>query len=210
MIFRLASYAFAAAVFTEALVRGAYSGRFTALGSEGGPIEHAHYGLCGAAAFLFACASRRSGLSDIFAVMAYGAVLGLIREADAMFDHLAFHGAYKIPAAIVGALVLSRAYRARTTLTRQLGEWMTMPSFAVTAGGAFIVLVYAQIVGQKELWQGVMGDSYIRPVKDVAEELQEMGGYLLIFFGALESCVWAIVSGRGDTIATNPGLDRNP
>ena len=206
-LFRLSVYALAGALLTEALVKGAASGWFAAVGSEGGPIEQVQFALCSSAALLFACASRRSSLRDVFALAACGAALLVIRESDGFLDKLMFHGAYKIPAALVGAMGLHRAYRARATLLRQLVAWMTTAGFAATACGVFIVLIYAQIVGQKELWQSLMGVSYIRPVKDVAEEMQEMVGYLLIFFGAIESYLRTLVSGPTETINANRGLD---
>lgn len=206
MAVRLAAYALAAALITEGLVRGASQGWFTAVGSERGPIEYAHYTLCGAASFVFACASRRSNLRDVFALAAYGAALGVIREADAFLDKAIFQGAYKVPAALVGALALIRAYRARTVLGEQFARWMATPSFTVTSSGVFIVLVYAQIVGQKELWQSLMGGAYLRPIKDVAEEMQELIGYFFIFFGAIESYMLTCVSRRLEIIDVKPGL----
>lgn len=203
---RLLVYAIAAALITEALVKGASQGWFAAFGAEGGPIEYAHYSLCGAAAYVFACASRRSHLRDVFALAAYGAALGVIREADALLDKAVFQGAYKFPAALVGALALIRAYRARAVLSVQFARWMVTPSFAVTVSGVFVVLVYAQIVGQKELWQTLMGGAYLRPVKDVAEEMQELIGYFFIFFGAVEAYVLACASRRPEIIDAKPGL----
>lgn len=207
MALRLVIYSLAAALFTEALVRGASQGWFAAIGAEGGPIEYAHYALCSAAAVIFAYAGRRHAiLRDVFALAAFGAALGVIREADALLDKVFFHGAYKGPAALLGAFALSRAYRSRAVLTDQLARWMTTPSFVVTASGSFIVLVYAQIVGQKELWQALMGAAYVRPVKDVAEELQELIGYFLIFFGAVEAYVLARSSDATSIIDAKPGL----
>ena len=206
MILRFSLYALAAALATEVLVKGASLGCFAAIGSEGGPIEYGHYALCSAAAVLFACASRWPTLGDVFALAACGAALGVIREADAFLDNLAFHGAYKFPAAVLGALGLNRAYRARATLAIQFARWTATPSFAVTASGVFVVLVYAQIVGQKELWQTLMGASYLRPVKDVAEEMQELLGYFLIFFGAIESYLLARTTDPPDIIDANREL----
>lgn len=189
MALRWVIYGLLGALLTETIVRGASLGWFVAVGAEGGPIEYAHYTLCAASAILFAFASRRTDFRDIFSLLACGAVLGLIREADAFLDHALFRGAYKIPAALVGVIALVRAYRARASLGNQIARWLATPAFAVTASGVLVVLVYAQITGQKEFWQAVMGDSYLRPVKDVAEEMQELVGYLLVFFGAVESVV---------------------
>ena len=205
-LLRFVAYCVVAAFLTEAIVEGASRGWFAAVGAEGGPIEHAQYLLCGAAAVVFASASRRSSFGHIFALAACGAALGVIREADAFLDHVAFRGAYKVPAALFGAAGLMRAYIGRASVTDELRRWVATPSFALTASGAFIVLVYAQIVGQKELWQALMGSSYLRPVKDVAEEIQELLGYFLIFFGSIESYVLALASATPETIEANPGL----
>lgn len=204
---RLFSYALFSGLLTEAIVKGAAQGYFAAVGAEGGPIEHAQYALCGSAAVLFARAGARSAFRDVFSLASFGAMLGVIREADAFFDTLLFHGAFKLPAAVVGVIALRRAYRARATLLGQVLRWTETPSFAVTACGVFVVLIYAQLVGQKEFWQSLMGASYIRPVKDVAEEIQELLGYFFIFFGAFESYLLARASESMETMDANPGLE---
>lgn len=200
---RFALYALLGGLFTEGLVRGASEGWFEAVGAEGGPIEYAHYALCGSSALLFASASRKSSFRDVFSLVAFGAALGVIREADSFLDDALFQGAYKIPAAFVGAIALVRAYHSRATIGGQIARWVTTPAFALTASGVFVVLVYAQIVGQKELWQTLMGGSYLRPVKDVVEEIMELLGYFLIFFGAIESLVLALVSAPTQLVDTS-------
>lgn len=208
MAIRLATYGVAAAILTETLVRGTSNGWFDAVGAEGGPIEYAHYALCGAAAIAFACASRKHvTLRDVLALAAFGAALGVIREADAFLDNAVFHGAYKGPAALLGAFALLRVYRARARLADQFRRWMGTPGFAVAASGVFVVLVYAQIAGQKELWQAVMGESYLRSVKDVAEEMQELAGYFLIFFGALESYALPRVADPIESFGEGPRVE---
>ena len=98
MFGRLLLYALGAALLVQAVVVGASRGWFVSVGSEAGPVEHAHYALCGIAAVVFARASMRSSIGDALALAAYGAALGVVREADAFLDHYAFRGAYKIPA----------------------------------------------------------------------------------------------------------------
>ena len=94
MALRWAIYGLLGALLMETIVRGASQGWFEAVGAEGGPIECAHYALCGASAVLFAFAGRRSGFPDVFSLLAYGAALGVIREADAFLDNALFRGAY--------------------------------------------------------------------------------------------------------------------
>jgi len=178
----------AAALVAESIVVAAESGWLSTIGRETGPIEYAHQALCALAAIVFARAAViRRELQDILVVAAYGATLGVIRETDAFLDHVAFKGAYKVPAAIVGAFALARLWRARSRWTEQLRQFAVEPSFVITAIGVLVVLMYAQVVGQKELWMAIMGAEYARPVKDAAEELQELLGYLLISIGAIET-----------------------
>ncbi len=184
---RYIGYVLALALLAESLVVGAVGGWLSAVGPETGPVEYAHQLLCASVAILLArAAALRSDVRDVVALAAYCAALGLIRENDAFLDHVAFKGAYKVPAAIVGAIALARAWRSRERIPAQLRRLATEPGFQLLVVGGLVVLVYAQIVGQKELWKAIMGDAYMRPVKDAAEELQELLGYSLIFFGALE------------------------
>ena len=180
----------AVALVAESIVVAAESGWLSTIGRETGPIEYTHQVLCALAAMLFARAAVvRPELQDILVIAAYGATLGVVRETDAFLDHVAFKGAYKVPAAIIGALALARLWRARSQWTEQLRRFAAEPSFVITAIGVLVVLMYAQIVGQKELWMAIMGTDYARPVKDAAEELQELLGYLLIFIGSVETYV---------------------
>jgi len=189
-IWRYGAYVLGVALVAEAIVVAAESGWLSTIGRETGPIEYAHQVLCALAAAVFARAAVvRRELRDILVIAAYGATLGVIRETDAFLDHVAFKGAYKVPAAIIGALALARLWRGRSRLMDQLRRFAVEPSFNITAIGVLVVLMYAQIVGQKELWMAIMGAEYERPVKDAAEELQELLGYFLIFIGSVETYV---------------------
>ena len=189
---RYAAYAVAAGLIVELVVLASQAGWFQSVGSEHGPVEYAQQLLCVTAALLFAGAAARHGdLADVLTVAALCAALGVVRELDACLDHLLYKGAYKVPAALLGAIALRRVWQAGERLPSQLARFAAQPSFAIAAVGALVVLVYAQIVGQKAVWMTVMGADYIRPVKDAAEELEELLGYLLICVGALDAYLTA-------------------
>jgi hypothetical protein len=182
------TYVVATALLAETLVVAARRGWLVEVGPETGPVEYAHQLLCATAAILLASsAASRRDLRDVLILAGCMATLGVVRETDALLDHVAFKGAYKVPAALIGALALGVVWRARSRIVEQALRFATEPGFLFLVVGGVIVLVYAQIIGQKELWQAVMGDAYMRPVKDAAEELQELVGYALIFVGALET-----------------------
>lgn len=182
------AYSAASLLLLEGIVRFAIADGIAEFGREQGPLEYLHIGLQAGSVALFALAAAREGFgSRVFALAAYAAALGVVREADAYLDHALFRGAYKIPAAILGGLALRDAWRHRRVVAGELAAWVQTPSFLLAALGAFVVLGFAQIAGQKELWQALMGDGYQRGVKDAAEELLELLGYLLIFFSAVET-----------------------
>jgi hypothetical protein len=189
---RYVAYAVAAGLFAESVVLAARAGWFQYVGSEHGPVEYAQQLLCAASVILFArAAACKPDLSDVFALAAYCTTLGLVRELDAFLDHVAYKGAYKLPAALLGGLALLRVWRSKDRFASQLERVAARPACVIAAVGALVVLVYAQIVGQKSVWMAVMGADYIRPVKDAAEELEELLGYLLIFIAALDAYVSA-------------------
>jgi len=204
---RFCFYGIAVALLLTTLVAAVSAGAVVEVGPESGPVEALHLLLQLSSVVLFGTAFRRSRgtrVAAVFEIAAYGSLLGLLREADALFDHAFFKGAYKIPAAGVGVVALVRLWVRRRGFLGGLADWAGTPSGGLVAVGAFVVLVYAQIVGQKELWQAIMGAHYLRSVKDAAEELQELLGYFLIFFGAIEAC-FAVHGARGvNTSARNP------
>jgi len=185
---RYAGYAVVAALLVQGVVLTTTAGWFRSVGAESGPVEYVQQLLCATAVLLFArSAVRRPELADALVIAAYGAALGVVRESDALLDHIAYKGAYKVPAALLGTLALRRIWQSRERLTMQLRLFAAQPSFVITAVGVLVVLVYAQIVGQKSVWMTVMGADYMRPVKDAAEELEELLGYILVCVGALDT-----------------------
>ena len=85
------------------------------------------------------------------------------------------------------ALFVYLVWTHRLTLTKTLASFTKTASFYFLVAGVLVV-VYGEIIGQAELWQAIMGDQYFRPVKRTVEELAEFMGYLLVFFGAVETC----------------------
>jgi hypothetical protein len=197
---RYLAYGLFTALLMQSLVFAVSSGLVVDLGPESGPVEAVHMLLlAGSVVFFARAAAVDNPCASAFTLAWCAALLGLVRESDGYLDHAFFKGAYKLPAALIGVATLVWIWRARRNLRGAIAHWTTTPSFFFAAVGGFVVLVYAQIVGQKEFWQAIMGPGYARPVKDAVEELMELLGYLLIFFGSLEAYSSARCSAASET-----------
>jgi hypothetical protein len=159
-----------------------------ALFKDDGPWEWIELSLFAvSAALCFVNARRNEIYAHILELCGLLALFAAFRELDHFLDELVFDGAYKVINGVILGLFVYLAWIHRWTLTKTLARFTkTAPFYFFVA--AVLVVVYGQIIGQAELWQALMGDYYVRSVKRVAEELAEFMGYLLLFYGALETC----------------------
>ncbi len=86
-------------------------------------------------------------------------------------------------------LLASFAYlvwKYRQNLAKTLANFSKTAPFCFFVSG-LLVAVYAQVIGQAELWDALMEGFYSRTAKRVSEELAEFMSYLMILFGAIEA-----------------------
>jgi hypothetical protein len=110
----------------------------------------------------------------------------LIRELDFFLDFYVIDNLWQVLCAIIGSFTV--AYIWRNWQRFKLGWRRSWPSagIAIIIAGLILLVPYAQLIGHAPLWQGVMGDSYARVVKVIAEEFVELGAYILIAMGSVE------------------------
>ncbi len=159
-----------------------------ALFKDDGPWEWVEVSLFAASAALcFVNARRNEIYTHILKLCGLLALFAAFRELDHFLEEFVFDGAYKVINGVILALFVYIVWIHRWTLTKTLARFTkTAPFYFFVA--AVLVVVYAEIIGQAELWKALMGDHYVRSVKRVAEELAEFMGYLLLFYGAVETC----------------------
>ncbi len=159
-----------------------------ALFEDNGPWEWVEFFLLVASgAICFVNARRNEIYTHILKLCGLLALFAAVRELDNFLDTLVFEGAYKIINGVILGLFVYLVWIHRWTLTKTLTRFTkTAPFYFFVA--AVLVVVYGEIIGQAELWEALMGDHFIRPVKRAVEELAEFMGYLLLFFGAVETC----------------------
>lgn len=192
LVARLFIYAALGAGAFQMLVMAGSGGDIRWLVRDDGPLELAELvAIVLTAALLFALARERERTGNILRLMAAFACIAAARELDNLTLELGWRHAYKLLALPAAAYAAWLVFSRRRELPGELVTFARSPGFTLMATGFFIVVIYSQILGQKVLWQGVLGPETYRPVKDLVEEASELLGYLLIAFGAAESCLSA-------------------
>ncbi len=197
LLARLLVYAALAAGMFELLVRAAASsGDSHWLSRDDGAIELVQLAAIVATAAALAALSRTTRrLAELLRLLACLAMLGAMRELDNLTLQFGWRSGYLwmgLPFALYAIFLVATA---RGRLLDQIAVFVRSPAFALMAAGFFVIVVYAQLIGQKVLWIAVLGPDGYRPVKDLIEESSELLGYLLVVFGAAEA--W-LTMGRSD------------
>ena len=152
--------------------------------SEGSFVEFGQEVLLLTTTVLFGTLAIKTRQGGLWLVAGFFGCL-FIRELDAYFDDIV-HGAWKYFALAVMVLSLFKAWRLGVENTlATLAAFMESRSFIFIFIGLLIVLAYSRLFGMGELWHAIMGDNYIRLVKNVVEEGSELWGYALVTWGAL-------------------------
>ena len=134
----------------------------------------------------------------------------LVRESDAFLDKNVFDGAWQ-------ALVLSIMFATAIYLKKQpdpitpsVEAFIGLPSSGMLMSGFLVTFVFSRLFGRRSFWEAVMGEGYIRAVKNIVEEGTELVGYSLILIAAAE-LVWyskSHISQRSANKETEESLSR--
>lgn len=108
-----------------------------------------------------------------------------IRELDSFFDQYIYHGFWVVPALIVAISAIGYALTDRKNTLLNLDEFLKNNNFSSLCLGLAILLVFSRLFGMGSFWHQVMGDDYIRIVKNIAEEGTELLGYTIIFYASV-------------------------
>jgi len=121
--------------------------------------------------------------------------LMLIREFDAFLDENLFDGAWQV--LVYSSIAASAFYLFKQTypIKESLLEYSRTSSAGIFLSGILVVLAFSRLFGRGSFWEAVMGDSYMRLVKNIAEEGTELMGYALLVIAAVEF-LWQVVGQR--------------
>jgi len=108
-----------------------------------------------------------------------------IRELDFLFDYIR-HGSWIYPALFVTTISIYNACKnGVSTVLNQLAKILAYPDMKSLLVGVVFLVVFSRLYGMGSFWQSLMGDHYLRAVKNVAEEGIELLCYFLITVSAV-------------------------
>ncbi|MFM2587101.1 hypothetical protein [Vibrio sp. TBV020] len=111
-----------------------------------------------------------------------------IREMDVWFDMIA-HGAWVVPALTITFAACYFAFSGGKKTIDQMALLLNTRYMPVLITSAVLLLVFTRLYGMGSFWHSVMGDHYIRDVKNLSEEATELMAYSIIAFAAVKTCL---------------------
>lgn len=141
--------------------------------------------------FFLVAARINVELRPMAVMLAALAGMMFIRESDSFLDHNVFDGAWQV---LVSAVIVVTAVflkKQSQPIKPAIMAYARLPSAGVLLSGILVTFVFSRLFGRRSFWEAVMGDNYIRVVKNVVEEGTELMGYALILIAALE-LVWHV------------------
>lgn len=118
--------------------------------------------------------------------------ISFIREMDAFFDAVLFHGAWFYIALATLVIYFATMFKNLKTIPSELALIVNQSAAGLVTIGLLIIHVFSRLYGRKKMWKALMGeDKFIRIVKDASEEGLELLGYSIIFIGVIELLLYA-------------------
>jgi|GEM_PF-1523929 len=155
--------------------------------SEFSPIEQLQHACLLACALIFCWIASRDRLRRPMA-MGWASLftLFLIRELDYVFDTYVVDNLWQVLFAVVLAFAAVYLFRNRNRFFTGWRRSWPSAGLGMVLGGLLLLVPFTQIVVSNQLWSAVMDEHYVRPAKIAAEELMELGAYLIILIGSVE------------------------
>jgi hypothetical protein len=154
--------------------------------SEFGYVERVQSALLLTSTIILIFSARAAtSLRQLAVCMALVFCIMLIRENDQVLELVFPHGIWKYFAAIPALIGIVYFRKNRKAITSQLIVYSHTASFGVMLSG-FAVLVFSRLFGRTSYWQSVMGEEYMRVVKNAAEEGVELLGLTLILLAVIQ------------------------
>ena len=144
---------------------------------------------CSALVF-FSCAYFSKPLRQACILLGALMLMMFIRESDAALDQYLFDGAWQV---LVSVVLLCTGFILRKEVKESyfsLRCFSQTSSFGFVTTGLVIILAFSRMMGRSEIWQSLLGEAYLRAVKNIVEEGTELLGYSIVMIAAVELYVF--------------------
>ncbi|WP_280569528.1 hypothetical protein [Chromohalobacter sp. 296-RDG] len=109
-----------------------------------------------------------------------------VRENDSWLDLYAFDGSWQVIVALIVLPTLFMVIRHRHAFAEEFKSIANSFGFGIFAAGFLTTYVFSRLYGRSAFWEAMLGDHFQRVIKDAAEEVTELAGYMLLFFACIE------------------------
>lgn len=147
-------------------------------------LEFLELGILALTALLGLGAAKR-GQPSLHRIFALLVIFAMCRESDDIWEHFFFEDAHHIPMGIINLCVLYVAVKNRRELAVTIPGFFSRPGSLLMLFGLLLVIVYAQMLGQRDIWK-ILAPSTTTEAKRFVEEGLEFMGYFNILLGLLE------------------------
>jgi hypothetical protein len=180
-------YLFAVAGVAQLISLEGYQFQTAAEYSEQTLTEHMQDFMSFFSCILFLYAARLDKKLNIAATL-LGALSAMmfVRESDSLLDSYVFDGAWQTIVSVIFVCVVIYLWGRFSSIYASLKEYSQQPSFGTFLAGFVTIMAFSRLMGRGSFWQAVMGDTYMRLVKNIVEEGIETLGYTLILISAIE------------------------
>ncbi len=163
---------------------------------EGGLTEKIQILLIVGCGFLYAIqAIKGKDFKRCNSLVAVMFSLFFVRELDAFFDNVFFHGAWFYVVLEILLLTFLYFYGNFQGILREFVRYTQTPRFVLLVSGLISLIFLCRLIGYKEIWKELFlnipidgiseYEKHYRPFKNVAEEASEIIAYLILFFSAI-------------------------
>ncbi|MBO7298869.1 MAG: hypothetical protein J6V41_03530 [Kiritimatiellae bacterium] len=119
--------------------------------------------------------------------------LFFVRELDAFFDNVFFHGSWFYIVFVILCFTFLYYIRKRYEIVEEFVEYSKTTNFALLALGLVLLLVVSRFFGYKGIWKIMCSDLatmydvniLYRPIKNLVEEGMEVVAYVVLLFSAV-------------------------
>lgn len=182
-ILRVALYsALTAAAFGIMYMDAVTTGQFT----ESSAVEITQSLVLFVITVIFVISARKiPALQNSAWLLATFTAASLVRENDALLDSF-IDETWEAIAFTIIAIGLYATWRHRKAFLAEQKIFTESTAFGLFVSALLTTYVFSRLFGMGKFWKAVMGDGFLRQVKDMNEECLELFGYTLLLCAAIE------------------------